>query len=285
MKARKASEASETDEEKRRGLIAALGMEIVRFQDASNAVDDAASAVLALGRVDLQFVSILLFAGPQPTARLAGMLHLAPAAFRGVMERVELAGYVRRERSASGEVVTLTEHARTWIETIWGPLERAGARLLASETTAHLELFLRFLQAIRPTHEEHAARIRALAEVPGPKRRSSRARGGLSPAALRRVQLYVEANLGGDVHLASLAERAGLSVFHFARAFRATTGTTPRAYVEEQRVARARQLIEESDLSLAEIAVATGLGTQSRLTTIFRRATGLTPAVVRRQRR
>jgi AraC family transcriptional regulator len=59
---------------------------------------------------------------------------------------------------------------------------------------------------------------------------------------------------------------------------------TPRAFVEQRRIERARRLIDESRQSLAEIAVESGFGTQSRLTTTFRRRTGFTPAEYRRGR-
>lgn len=69
---------------------------------------------------------------------------------------------------------------------------------------------------------------------------------------------------------------------HFARAFRRFVRLTPRQFVEQRRVERARQLIRHSRHSLAEIAVESGLGTQSRLTTAFTRQTGFTPARYRR---
>lgn len=267
----------------RERLLAELGMEIVRFQDASNAFDDAAGAVLALDRGELQLVTMLLFGGAASIGRLGAAVHAAPAALRARIERLELAGYVRSASGDEGEpTFELTEHARSWITTIWGPLEREGNRVLMKQTTRDLQLFVRLMTQMRPIHEGHAARVRALLELPRGERRSPQARGGLSPASLRRVQLYVDANLAGDIQLADLAERAGLSTFHFARAFRSTTGTTPRKYVEQQRVERAGRLLVESDLSLSQIALETGLGSQSRFTTVFRRATGLTPAVVRR---
>jgi AraC family transcriptional regulator len=285
-KRRSAPAKAGSGDDARAGLIAALGFEIVRFQDASNTFDDAAAAVLALDRVDLQFVAMLLFGGAAPSARLGGSAGLGATEVRRRVDRLELAGYVRRAHVDHGEtMLELTAHARAWIATIWGPLERAGNELLAQQSTEDLGRFLVFMQQIRPLHEAHTARVRALLELPSSKPAPSRARGGLSPAALRRVQLFVEANLGGDIPLASLAERAGLSPFHFARAFRTTTGTTPRKYVENARIEEARRLLEASDLPLARIALQTGLGSQSRFTTTFRRATGLTPAVVRRDRR
>jgi AraC-like DNA-binding protein len=59
---------------------------------------------------------------------------------------------------------------------------------------------------------------------------------------------------------------------------------TPRAFVESRRIERAKHLLTDSTQSVADVAVEAGLGTQSRLTTIFKRRTGFTPAVYRRGR-
>jgi AraC family transcriptional regulator len=99
------------------------------------------------------------------------------------------------------------------------------------------------------------------------------------------VQLFVEANIERSIHIGDLAGRAGLSVHHFGRAFRTSTGATPRAFIEQRRIDRARALIEDTDQPLAGVAAATGFATQSHLTTAFRRATGFTPAAYRRGRR
>ncbi len=239
--------------------------------------DEAAAAALVLDRADLAILTVLLFEGAQPVDQLAARVP-RPAALRATLARLEHAGYVARV-PASASRIELTALARAWIETIWGPLAREGQRVLEALPTDTLALIARYLETACRMQEQHTARVRALVEAPRPTKKR---RGGLSPAALRRVELFVEANLDGPLRLDELARRAGLSKFHFAHAFKASVGTTPRAYAENRRIERAKQLLRESPLPLASIALAVGFGTQSRFTTVFRRATGMTPARFRR---
>jgi AraC family transcriptional regulator len=142
-----------------------------------------------------------------------------------------------------------------------------------------------FMARARAVQERQVRRLRKWLELPSSPARKTHLRGGLSPAALRSVQVFVEASLERTMSLADLAGRAELSLYHFARAFKTSAGITPRAFVERRRIERARRLIDESRQSLADIAVQSGFGTQSRLTTTFRRRTGFTPAEYRRSRR
>jgi AraC family transcriptional regulator len=258
--------------------IARLGAGVVGFQEESSAFDDAAAQVLALDRTDLPCMTRLLFGGAASTEDLAAALDRPRRVILPSIDRLERAGYARRV----GARIDLTSHAREWIAKIWSPLQMDGARLLASYPRRDLALLSSFLDRARAIQARQAQTLRAWLEQPGTLARSPHLRGGLSPAALRRVEVYVEAGLDGPLPLAMLAARAGLSVFHFARAFRVSTGLTPRAFVETRRIARARRLIAETTQALAAIAVDTGFGSQSRLTTAFKRATGFTPAAYRR---
>ena len=268
----------------REALIETIGTEIVRFQDGSIAVDDAAAAVLALDRSALPCLTVLLYSGAASVERLAASTGLVRKAVLTILQQMQLAGYARRVPAGESEDerFELTDHARRWIETIWGPVQRQGHRLLGRYPTKDLSVFATLLRDAREIQEKHAVKIRALLEEPSSRARVNRLRGGLSPAALRRVQLFVEAKLGQPIHLSDLAERAALSTYHFARAFKTTMGTTPRAFIERRRIEKTRQLLRESDMPLAEIALDAGFETQSRFTTAFRRATGFTPAVYRK---
>jgi AraC-like DNA-binding protein len=108
------------------------------------------------------------------------------------------------------------------------------------------------------------------------------ARGGLPNATLRRVKDYVEAHLAEPIELATLADVAGVSLFHFARAFKQSTGMTPHHYLVQKRVERAQSLLSQSDRTLSEIALTTGFADQSHLTRRFRQVVGITPSEFRR---
>lgn len=274
MKRREASEP--------RDLKAEIGAQVLRFQAGTSQVDKAAAQVLALEDTDLGVISLLWFAGPMNPSELATRASLKRSALGASLSRLTLAGYTLRGTAETAGKIELTLHARRWIETIWGPLQLEGARVCDGFTPTQLRLVVSFLVRACEVQEKHAARLRAQLEIPGRASAPNRARGGLAPASLRRVQLFVEANLEKPLTLADLAARAELSTFHFARAFKASLGLTPRAFLEQRRILRAKRLMRETNWSLSQIALETGLGSQSRMTTAFRKATGATPARYRR---
>ena len=261
--------------------MAQVGDEIVRFQEASKAVDQIAATILRLEQQDLPCMTLLLFGGPATAQELAESLRLPLSSIRDVLARLEMAGYARRSASAGGPLIELTPHAREWIDRIWEPLRRRGMEMLAAFSPEELSMMVQVLRSAREVQEQHIGDLRRWLDEPAATRRSHQ-RGGLSPAALRRVEVFVEANIERAIHLGDLARRAGLSVHHFGRAFRTSTGVTPRAFIERRRIERARAMIGDTDQPLADIAAATGFATQSHLTTAFRRATGFTPAAFRR---
>jgi AraC-like DNA-binding protein len=107
------------------------------------------------------------------------------------------------------------------------------------------------------------------------------ARGGLPPGAMRRVREHVEVHLSESMDLAELAGVAGLSVYHFARAFKQSTGVAPHHYLVQRRIERAREMLARSELPLSEIALAAGFSDQSHLARLFRQMLGITPGQFR----
>ena len=265
----------------RQQLKQSIGRAISRVQDASVAFDDLAAEILALDRADLPCMTRLLFAGPATADELAVVLRARRRVVLSTLERLQLAGYARFQAGGNGRI-ELTEHARTWIERIWSPLIHEGYRVLDTYPTRQLSLFITFLRQVVDVQERFGKQLQAWLERPASPARRSHLRGGLSPAALRRVQLFVEANLDRPIHLNDMAARAALSPYHFARAFKTSAGMTPRAFVEQRRIERAKALLVDSSRPLSQIAVDAGFGTQSRLTTTFRVRTGFTPAAYRR---
>jgi AraC-like DNA-binding protein len=102
-------------------------------------------------------------------------------------------------------------------------------------------------------------------------------RGGLAPWQVRRVRDLMSSSLTEDIPLSRLAGECGLSVRHFARAFRRSTGCPPHRWLLEYRVDRAKDLLRAGGWSLAGIATACGFADQSHFTRVFSAIVGVTP--------
>lgn len=112
-----------------------------------------------------------------------------------------------------------------------------------------------------------------------------RLRGGLAPFHERRVKELMTANLNGNIGLNELAMACGLSVRHFTRAFKASVGMTAHEWLTLQRVEKAKGLLAESSLSLAEVAFDCGFADTSHCGRAFMRSVGATPGTWRRLNR
>ncbi|PPS81081.1 GlxA family transcriptional regulator [Streptomyces sp. MH60] len=100
---------------------------------------------------------------------------------------------------------------------------------------------------------------------------------------LRDVQQWITEHPGADLSVESLAARASLSPRHFARAFRAETGTTPGRYVDRVRLEHARRLLEDTGDGVEEVSRASGYGTPEAMRRAFVKALGASPAEYRRR--
>jgi AraC family transcriptional regulator len=122
-----------------------------------------------------------------------------------------------------------------------------------------------------------AARLEARAG-----RRAERER--LGAGQLRAVAERVAARLDERLRLADLAAAAGLSPFHFARAFRATVGEPPHRWVMARRLERALARLRAGE-RVGDVAAALGFADQAHLTRLFRRRFGTTPGAMARAAR
>ncbi len=110
------------------------------------------------------------------------------------------------------------------------------------------------------------------------------ARGGLAPWQVKRACERLESDLGGTLSLQQIAAEFDLSVSHFSRAFRVSTGLPPHQWLLRQRVKTAKQLMTVRDLSLSEIAIVAGFANQSHFTRVFSSAVGVSPGTWRREK-
>jgi AraC family transcriptional regulator len=126
-----------------------------------------------------------------------------------------------------------------------------------------------------------AATLASLAQTPMEQTR----RGGLAPWQVQRATEIMATFDQSEVSLATMADAVGLSRFHFARAFKQATGQPPHRYQIMLRVERAKQLLANSPLSIADVAAAVGYDDQGQLARRFRREVGVTPSRYRQDRR
>lgn len=110
-------------------------------------------------------------------------------------------------------------------------------------------------------------------------------RGGLAPKALLRAIERLRSDSDADVSLAALAAEAGLSRFHFCRAFKESTGLAPHAWLRQHRLEQAMNMLRDTDASVMSVAAALGYGSQTAFTAGFRKLTGETPSEWRRRAR
>jgi AraC family transcriptional regulator len=142
------------------------------------------------------------------------------------------------------------------------------------------------------SHEPHSrlygdtlsvALLLALAKLNGSLREPIK-RGQLAPYQLRRVTEYIGAHLAEDIQLQTLADLVQLSRSYFSRAFKMSTGLAPHQWLLQARIAKAKQLLLETDDPIAQIAINIGFVDQAHFTRTFGRAAGESPRAWQRAR-
>jgi transcriptional regulator GlxA family with amidase domain len=101
--------------------------------------------------------------------------------------------------------------------------------------------------------------------------------GGLSPWRETLVKQLILDHLGDTLEVTELARACALSRSHFSRAFKCSIGVSPQDWIRQQRIARAKQLIQNTDLTLTQISLECGFCDQAHFSHIFTRSEGITP--------
>jgi len=96
---------------------------------------------------------------------------------------------------------------------------------------------------------------------------------------------WAREHLDAPLTVEDLAERAGMSSRHFARAFAAETGATPSKAIERLRIEVARERVQASGEAIEHVAQSTGFGDPERMRRAFIRAFGQPPQSLRRAAR
>ncbi|MCF6371206.1 AraC family transcriptional regulator [Rhizobium halophilum] len=148
--------------------------------------------------------------------------------------------------------------------------------LVHQELTAEGKGSQLFIQGLAQTLAVHLIRNYAASEAPDDRQNA------LPGFKLRRAVAHLEEHLAEPFNLAQLAKTVGMSEFHFSRLFKKATGLSPSRYFIRQRVARAQQLLQETDTSIIEIGMSVGYSSPSHFAQVFRRETGLPPSHYRR---
>jgi AraC family transcriptional regulator len=192
-------------------------------------------------------------------------LYLPPATLERVAGEADMA--------APGDLLERTVHT----DLTTSRLLMIAAHFL--DGSAALDVLLR-----RQLTEHLAARLLA-AHTGSPATFKQPAVGGLSSSAMRRSIERLTSDNDADVSLGALATEAGLSRFHFCRAFKESAGLSPHAWLRQHKLERAMNLLRNTDDAIASIAAALGYSSQAAFAAAFRKLTGETPQNWRRRTR
>lgn len=105
--------------------------------------------------------------------------------------------------------------------------------------------------------------------------------GGLTPARLRKVVALIDAKAEDDLSVAEMADTAGVSVAHFLRAFRKSTGESPHQVVLGHRIEGAKELLCAPEARVLDVALACGFKMQQHFARMFRRICEASPTEYR----
>lgn len=162
-----------------------------------------------------------------------------------------------------------------------GDIRRACAKVRIVMLTAHddFDYIRRAMRAgandylLKPTRPRDVTEaVERWADLPGKREED--------PIALAKS--YVEDHLDQNITLAVVAEKLYLSPTYFSRLFKQRTNYTFSAWLAERRILRAQRYLDETNLSIADIATQVGYQEANSFTRLFKQTTGISPTEYRK---
>jgi DNA-binding MarR family transcriptional regulator len=153
-----------SDRPQRGGLQAEFELALRRTGSLMQLMGQAAAERVGVNPTDLNCLNILSLAGPLTAGQLAQATGLTTASITGVADRLEAAGYVRRERDTADRrkvlIHLVRERAIADVAPVFGPLVREWQAMAAGYSDAELELIVSFQRRIEEVLREHLAQLR-----------------------------------------------------------------------------------------------------------------------------
>lgn len=146
-------------------------------------------------------------------------------------------------------------------------------------------VLLRLRSSVLPTTDEmaiHAVLTMLWCVVGEAERRAARGSGrDLRPETVELAQAYIRQHLGEPITLTTIAQGVGISETHLNRLFRRHVGETPIAWMWHRRLGYALELLEETGLSIGQVAERSGFRTIYHFSRVAKEHTGMTPTEYR----
>ncbi|WP_410611373.1 GlxA family transcriptional regulator [Amycolatopsis sp. lyj-109] len=155
-----------------------------------------------------------------------------------------------------------------------------GSVLTSGGVTAGVDLCLHLLNVdLGAAVARHVARRIVMAPRPADGQQQFVEKSIVPPGddVIARAQQWMIVSLEQNLSVKDVATRFAMSERTFHRRFREKIGLPPLAWLRDQRIARAKELLESSELSVEDIARRVGFGTATNLRVQFRRATNVSP--------
>ena len=153
--------------ETRDAIFRSMGDEVRAQQNAVELIDDIACQLTGLNRTDGRCLDIIDQHGRMTAGDLARASGLTTGAVTTVLDRLELAGHVRRVRDEHDRrrvYVEVTQETRQRLHELYAPLAARSRELMADYTVEELKLLRDFVRLGTQMSLEHAERLRAMLE-------------------------------------------------------------------------------------------------------------------------